>query len=163
DDGPELIERIGFPHAPALLPERQAAFDAALDLLHLIAGVSYYKAGVPEVIRVESTPLDSATAGFLDALYVHGLGEFGYHNKIDLRARIRFPVHAEASRGSSGNRKSAIGLPRSTLVPIGGGKDSLVSVEILKRADENATAVWIGSSGLIESCAQRTGLPMLNI
>ena len=55
------------------------------------------------------------------------------------------------------------GLPRNTLVPIGGGKDSLVSVEVLKRAGESATAVWIGSSGLIESCAQRTGLPMLNI
>ena len=40
DDGPELIERIGFPQAPGLLPERMAAFDAALDLLHLIAGVS---------------------------------------------------------------------------------------------------------------------------
>jgi hypothetical protein len=54
-------------------------------------------------------------------------------------------------------------LRRNTLVPIGGGKDSLVSVEILKSANEAATAVWIGNSGLIESCAQRTGLPMLNI
>ncbi|MBL0163597.1 MAG: endonuclease domain-containing protein [Xanthomonadales bacterium] len=159
DDGPELIERIGFPDAPAVLPERQAAFDAALDLLHLIAGVSYYKAGVPSTILVEGTALDVATAGFLDALYVHGLGEFGYHNKIDMRGRIRFP----ASAASAEMRAMPNGLPRNTLVPIGGGKDSLVSVEVLKRAGESATAVWIGSSGLIESCAQRTGLPMLNI
>lgn len=159
DDGPELIERIGFPHAPALMPERQAAFDAALDLLHWIAGVSYYKAGVPAQIRIESAELDAASAGFLDALYVHGLGEFAYHNKIDLRARIRFPAAAAASPAAL----PALALPRSTLVPIGGGKDSLVSVELLKRAGENATAVWIGSSGLIESCARRTGLPMLNI
>ena len=159
DDGPELIERIGFPEAPALPPERQAAFSAALDLLHLIAGVSYYKAGVPDVIRVETTALDAATGGFLDALYVHGLGEFGYRNKIDLRGKIHFP----ASATGTSTPAAALALPRSTLVPIGGGKDSLVSVEILKRAGENATAVWIGSSGLIESCAQRTGLPMLNI
>ena len=159
DDGPELIERIGFPGAPTLPSERQAAFDAALDLLHLIAGVSYYKAGVPEAIRVESAELDAATAGFLDALYLHGLGEFGYHNKIDLRGKIRFPVSAAGSSTPA----AVLALPPSTLVPIGGGKDSLVSVEILKRAGENATAVWIGSSGLIESCAQRTGLPMLNI
>lgn len=159
DDGPELIERIGFPHAPDLPRERQAAFDAALDLLHWIAGVSYYKAGVPAQIRVESAELDAASAAFLDALYVHGLGEFGYHNKIDLRSRIRFPAAAVASPGPV----PALALPRSTLVPIGGGKDSLVSVELLKHAGENATAVWIGSSGLIESCARRTGLPMLNI
>jgi hypothetical protein len=48
-------------------------------------------------------------------------------------------------------------------VPIGGGKDSLVSVEILKAVGENATAVWIGHSALIESCALRSGLPLLNI
>ncbi|HQV71778.1 MAG: UDP-N-acetyl-alpha-D-muramoyl-L-alanyl-L-glutamate epimerase [Dokdonella sp.] len=173
DDGPELIECIGFPHAPDLPRERQAAFDAALDLLHWIAGVSYYKAGVPAQIRIESAELDAASVAFLDALYVHGLGEFGFHNKIDLRARIRFPAHSrhpglrgdegETSRESAGERGLALGLPRSTLVPIGGGKDSLVSVELLKHAGENATAVWIGSSGLIESCARRTGLPMLNI
>ncbi len=173
DDGPELIERIGFPDAPALPLERQPGFDAALDLLHLIAGISYYKAAVPNEIRVESASLDQATADFLDALYLHGLGEFAYHNKIDLRGRIRFPTssrHPGEGRdyGQEGmsvlrHRHSAINLPHNTLVPIGGGKDSLVSVEILKRAGESATAVWIGSSGLIESCAQRTGLPMLNI
>ncbi len=173
DDGPELIERIGFPHAPDLPVERQPAFDAALNLLHLIAGVSYYKAGVPAEIRVESTTLDAATAAFLDALYLHGLGEFAYTNKLDLRGKIRFPFHArhpgesrddvEGRVAVSAHRGLVIGLPRSTLVPIGGGKDSLVSVEILKTVGENATAVWIGNSALIESCAQRTGLPMLNI
>jgi UDP-N-acetyl-alpha-D-muramoyl-L-alanyl-L-glutamate epimerase len=173
DDGTELIERIGFPDAPTLPPERQVALDAALDLLHLIAGVSYYKAGVPDEIRIESTSIDRVTADFLDALYLHGLGEFAYQNKIDLRGKIRFPHDSrhpglrrddgEAVAEASEGRRLAIGLPRSTLVPIGGGKDSLVSVEILKAAGEMATAVWIGSSGLIESCAQRSGLPMLNI
>jgi hypothetical protein len=104
DDGAELIERIAFPDAPALAPERARAFDAALDLLHLVAGVSYYKAGVPDDIRVESTTLDEATATFLDALYLHGLGEFAYHNKLDLRGRIRFPFcgpHLERLRRSA--------------------------------------------------------------
>lgn len=173
DEGPELVERIGFPDAPALAPEREAAFRAALGLLHLIAGVSYYKAGVPGEIRIEGSTIDRATAAFLDDLYLHGLGEFAYTNKLDLRGKIRFPAHArhpglrrdngEAGVDSSSERGPAIGLPRSTLVPIGGGKDSLVSVEILKAAGENATAVWIGNSALIESCARRTGLPMLNI
>lgn len=158
DDGAELVERIAFPDAPVLAPERARAFDAALDLLHLVAGVSYYKAGVPGDLRVESTTLDEATATLLDALYLHGLGEFAYHNKLDLRGRIRFPF----SRTSSG-AAPAIGLPHRALVPVGGGKDSLVSVEILKRAGEDATAVWVGNSPLIEACAARTGLPSLNI
>jgi len=158
DDGPELVERIVFPDAPTLAPVRAHAFEAALDLLHLVAGVSYYKAGVPGEIRVESTTLDAATATFLDALYLHGLGEFAYHNKLDLRGRIRFAAGVDASASAA-----AIGLPQRTLVPIGGGKDSLVSVEILKATGVDATAVWVGNSPLIEACAARTGLPLLNL
>ena len=58
DDGPELIETIRFPDAPALAPEREVAFAHALQLLHLIAGVSYYKAGVPPGIRIEGAGID---------------------------------------------------------------------------------------------------------
>jgi len=189
DDGPELIERIGFPDAPALPPERKVAFDAALRLLHLIAGVSYYKAGVPGAIVVAGAPLDRATAELLDEIYLHGLAEFAYQNKLDLRGRIRFPSPARHPSGSwdpalgSGNQeldssvrwneeqrasgKEAMApgphLARRTLVPIGGGKDSLVSVEMLKNLREPATAVWIGDSALIAACAERTGLPLLNL
>ena len=157
DDGPELIERIGFPDAPALLPEREAAFSAALRLLHLIAGVSYYKAGVPGQIVVEGEALDAATAQFMDQVYLHGLAEFAYQNKLDLCGRILFPRNGVASDAAP-----SLHLGRRTLVPIGGGKDSLVSVEMLKRLGEPAAAVWVGESALIAACAQRTDLPMLN-
>ena len=190
DDGPELVERIAFPDAPALDEARRPAFDAALRLLHLIAGVSYYKAGVPQRIAIEGDGIDAQTAVFMDEVYLHGLAEFAYHNKLDLRGKIRFPSTVRHPRGSGDPATSAqnakaldsrlrgtdeqitkaeheragrIGLPRRTLVPIGGGKDSLVTVEALKRAEEPATAVWIGDSALIAACAQRTGLPLLNI
>jgi len=160
DDDAEMIERVGFPDAPPLLPERQAAFEAALTLLHLIAGVSYYKAGVPTGIVVDGAVLDAATASFLDEVYLHGLAEFAYQNKLDLRGRICFPSMA---RRNDDVVAAALHLPRRTLVPIGGGKDSLVSVEMLKGVHEPATAVWIGDSALIAACAQRTGLATLNI
>jgi len=176
DDDAEMVERIGFPQAPPLSPERQSAFDAALALLHLIAGVSYYKAGVPGEIRVENGALDAATAGFLDEVYLHGLAEFAYQNKLDLRGRICFPYVArhpgfrrndehKSLTGFEWQSRSAtaLNLPRRTLVPIGGGKDSLVSVEMLKSLHEPATAVWVGDSALIAACAQRTGLPTLNL
>ncbi len=158
DDGPELIERIGFPKAPALLPERDASFAQAVRMLHWIAGVSYYKAGVPPEIRIEGELPDTPTAAFLERLYQHGLGEFAWHNGVDLRGMIRFP-----SSASSDTIASSAGLQRRSLVPIGGGKDSLVSIEWLKRADDTASVAWIGSSPLIAACAERTGLPMLNI
>jgi hypothetical protein len=156
DQGEEMIERIRFPQAPALPAERQQAFDAALKLLHLIAGVSYYKAGVPPKIDVES--LDDATADLADALYLHGLAEFAYRNGLDLRGRIAFPRGAATPPAAP-----ALDLPKRTLVPIGGGKDSLVAVEAIKSIGGEATAVWIGNSPLIAACAERTGLPTLNI
>ena len=186
DDGPELIERIGFPDAPPLAPEHQSAFDAALHLLHLIAGVSYYKAGVPKEIRVEGALLDAATAQFMDTVYFHGLAEFAYQNKLELSKEIFLLPSGEGARSADegtrqheqyGGRGPSSGalrhllpageeknrLSRRTLVPIGGGKDSLVSVEMLKSVQEPMTAVWIGDSALIAACAQRSGLPMLNI
>ncbi len=158
DDGEELIERIRFPQAPAIPVQRRAAFDAALKLLHLIAGVSYYKAGVPPKIELADGPLDDGTADLLQALYLHGLAEFAYRNKLDLRDRVAFP-----RGGTSQPAAQALGLPKRTLVPIGGGKDSLVAVEAIKSIGGEATAVWVGNSPLIAACAERTGLPMLNI
>ena len=158
DDGEELVETIRFPQAPAVPAERRAAFDAALGLLHLVAGVSYYKAGVPPKIELADGPLDDTTADLLEALYLHGLAEFAYRNKLDLRGRISFPRGAQKPSNATG-----LNLPKRTLVPIGGGKDSLVAVEAIKAIGGEATATWVGHSALIAACAERTGLPTLNI
>ena len=160
DQGEELIERVRFPAPPALAPERKHAFNAALKLLHLIAGISYYKAGVPPKIEVVDDHLDDATANLLDDLYLHGLAEFAYRNGLDLRGRIRFPRSGEPPGKIEA---AALHLPKRTLVPIGGGKDSLVAVEAIKQIGGEATAVWVGNSPLIAACAERTGLPTLNI
>jgi hypothetical protein len=159
DDGPELIETITVPGAPFALDDvRAAAARRALRLLHLIAGVSYYKAAVPPRIAVESYALDADTAALLDTIYINGLGEFAYRNGLNLHDRIRFP-HASAATTTA----PAAGLSEHALVAIGGGKDSLVSIEALRGIGIGQTVTWIGGSQLIAACAARTGLPTLNI
>lgn len=158
DDGPELVERIVFPGAPEPAGDRRAAIDAALEILHFVAGISYYKAGVPDRIAFDVAPPDAGTAAFLDTLYLDGLGEFAYRNRLDLRGRIRFP------RGAAAVAPAApVTLPRSSLVAIGGGKDSLVSVEMLRAAGERPTVAWVGESPLIRACVGATASPALNI
>jgi hypothetical protein len=163
DDGPELIERIRFPEPPGLSAEARRAFDAALGMLHWIAGVSYYKAGLPPRIDVETGALDGATADLLDALYLHGLGEFAYRNGVDLRGKIAFPRSSAPARPVPTSRLNERGGASRVLVPIGGGKDSLVVVEALKAIGADATAAWVGASPLIAAVAARTGLPTLAI
>ena len=159
DDGPELVETITVPGAPfALDGARAAAATRALRLLHLIAGVSYYKAAVPDEIRIDDYAIDAATAALLEDVYVHGLGEFAYRNGLDLHGTIRFP-HAAAADDAA----PALGLRTHALVAIGGGKDSLVSIEALRALGIDQAVSWIGGSQLIRVCAERTGLPTLNI
>ncbi|KGQ17717.1 hypothetical protein LF41_1924 [Lysobacter dokdonensis DS-58] len=159
DDGPELIETITLPGAPFQLDgARDAAARRALRLLHLLAGVSYYKAAVPGEIRIEGEAIDAATAEMLESFYLNGLGEFAYRNGLQLHGRIQFP-HGDGVRAQA----PALGLPEHALVAIGGGKDSLVSIEALRAAGVAQTVTWIGGSQLIKACAERTGLPTLNI
>ena len=159
DDGPELVETVTIPGAPfALEGARATAVEQALTLLHLIAGVSYYKAAVPDSIRIDYTTLDAATAALLDEVYRHGLGEFAYRNGLDLSGRIRFP-HGDAPVADA----PVLGLRHHALTAIGGGKDSLVSIEALRGAGVNQAVTWIGGSQLIRDCAERTGLSTLNI
>src|SRR5688572_2267940 len=128
DDGPELVETVRFPGAPFVLDAARAtAVQDALRLLHLIAGVSYYKAAVPPEIRIESYGIDAATGALLTSLYENGLGEFAYRNKLSLRGKIEFPVAAAAKQAAA-----TVGLAPHALVAIGGGKDSLVSIEALR-------------------------------
>jgi hypothetical protein len=195
DAGPELVETILIPGAPFLLEGARAeAVQQALQLLHLIAGVSYYKAAVPEELRIESYAIDAATAEFLTDVYENGLGEFAYRNGLSLRGRIRFPAFQPSSQPCPGGSKvggadaddfrpdvaqrehhplpnpplegegdDVVEGARRALVAIGGGKDSLVSIELLRAAGVSQGVAWIGSSPLIRACAERTGLPTVSI
>ncbi|KRA53359.1 hypothetical protein ASD77_01325 [Pseudoxanthomonas sp. Root65] len=159
DEGPELTETVTIPGAPFTLDATRAqAVEQAVRLLHLITGVSYYKAAVPNEIRIDGYGIDAATAVLLEQVYVHGLGEFAYRNGLSLYGRVRFPVAAQAAAAAP-----SAALRQHALVAIGGGKDSLVSIEALRGAGIDQTVTWIGGSQLIAACAARTGLPTLNI
>ncbi len=157
DDGPELVERIFFPDAPA--PVDATAFRRALQLVHWIAGVSYFKAAAPEQIEIDGDPPDTTTAALLEAVYGHGLAEFAWRNGLDeLQGRIAFP-----RAGSAPPSAATLALPRRSLVAIGGGKDSLVTTELLRGHGEDLRLAWVGESPLIAAVAERTGLPVLKI
>ena len=164
DDGPELVETVVVPGAPFVLDAaRTAAAERALRVLHLIAGVSYYKAAVPKEIRIDAYAIDADTAALLETIYLNGLGEFAYRNGLNLHGRIKFPVGATADAPAPALGLRGHSPQGQALVAIGGGKDSLVSIEALRAAGVEQTVTWIGGSQLIAACAAHTGLPTLNI
>lgn len=153
----DLVEIVRFPGAPdlsSLTPARALAANRALALLQVLAGTSYYKAMVPPNI-LAALPLSPALAELATSVYTEGLAEFAYQNKLKLSPKFE--------AGEALTPAPVLGLSARALVALGGGKDSLVSVEALKRAGTSACAVWIGRSELIAATAKASGLPMLNI
>ncbi len=155
-----FIEAVQFPGAPNpdnFSPPQKAALDRALQILHVIAGVSYFKAtNAPTLEFAEGRQLDAPLAELANAVYTHGLAEFCYQNQTEVRAS--FVADAPMLPAAP-----ALALEARALVAIGGGKDSLVSIEALKKGDIPACAVWIGNSELIAGAARASGLATLNI
>lgn len=136
-------------------------FERALFALHLIGGVSYYKTCLPKTIEVKSGALSPKQAAFWDDVYENGLGEFFFKNDIDFRGLVNFPVNADEPDTTS-YKLQTTNSPRA-LVPIGGGKDSLVTVELLKKGGIDATLFRMGSHPLIETMATKAGFPLLTV
>ncbi len=158
-----LAETITFPYSPwPPEPSRQEALQQALRLLHLIAGVSYYKSVVPHEMKMDGKPIDRAIADFLNDLYIKGLAEFAFCNDIDLNSLIDFGKLS--SMGA--DRKSAaqeLVLPDRALVAMGGGKDSLVALTLLQEKGLEVQPVCVGESRLIGETVRAAGLPLLRI
>jgi hypothetical protein len=101
--------------------------------LGLIELLSYWKAtSAPEII-VNAGYLNLEQIRWWKDLINRGLGQFFYENKIDFR-KPNF-LNIKAQKLYIRHNYPVVELSRNNiLVPIGGGKDSVVTLEILKRA-----------------------------
>ncbi|HST43447.1 MAG TPA: hypothetical protein VLK58_28230 [Conexibacter sp.] len=166
-----LDERIEFAETFTLpLPEGthvsaadRARVDGLLSLLHWVAGVSYFKIAVPPAVVLEGPLPGPAAAALLEALYSEGLGEFAFTNRLPALPRPVFPRGAGgASAGAvdAAARDDASG-PRRILVPVGGGKDSVVALEIARRSGREVSLFSIGDAPPIVRTVAVAGLPHL--
>jgi hypothetical protein len=139
-NGPAFEEKIVFPPPTRELSEDdEKALNRAFRLIFLLAGVSYYKAYIPNTLRCLAFPLPSSLASFLEKTYLNGLGEFAFQNKV------KVTPHFIADSPQSESPVS-LTLPRRSLIPVGGGKDSIVTLDCLKRASEPLTLFAVGSA-----------------
>lgn len=127
--------------------------DRALQLLFLVAGVSYYKTFLPADIKVNNAVIDQQMAEFLGRTYQKGLGEFYYRNQLDPRTPVNFAVNTSETQTIL-NTKS-IGM----LLGLGGGKDSLVSAEILRGVVSNLTTWSLNHRAQLTPLTERVDLP----
>lgn len=120
-------EEILLPRPPKKLEEVPSKIlEETLKLVHIMLGMSYYKLFVPKTIHI-GYPINKNQADFFKNVYIKGLGEFFYQNKISPQGKCQFnykkDLNVTAQTLSRKNR---------SLFGVGGGKDSIVVQELLK-------------------------------
>lgn len=133
------------------------AVDAAARLLFLLAGVSYYKTSAASIVDLGELATTGEQRRFLRTFYTEGLAEFAYRNGLDLSGLQVI--------GPELDRQEPVGfapVARSPLVPFGGGIDSIVSADEVRKRHPDAALFVVSKSGdrfdAIEEPARVTGL-----
>jgi len=100
--------------------------------LGLIEILSYWKATCSPEIIVNAGYLNLEQIKWWKDLIINGMGQFFYENKIDFTKPNFIKIIPINIAGARNNYVA--GARDRVLVPVGGGKDSVVTLEILKRA-----------------------------
>ena len=93
--------------------------------------VSYWKIACPKKVVVKPFALTESQKAFWKKLYYNGLGEFLYLNSIVVAEQDLMQIESD---GNHPFVKVDVPLLEKTLVPVGGGKDSVVTLECLRNA-----------------------------
>lgn len=93
--------------------------------------ISYWKAACPPKVIIRPFMLDEAQIDWWKQLWYFGLGEFFYTNGIEIGMDDFMDV---SSSGEQYLEPFSFDSGSGVLVPVGGGKDSVVTLELLKNA-----------------------------
>ncbi len=111
--------------------------------LGMIELVSYWKLACPPKIIVSPHTLNSEQTNWWKKLYFNGLGEFFYLNSIETNENKFVEIISE---GEQTKVLDAHLNFNKVIVPIGGGKDSVVSLELLRNSSFEVLPMMINPS-----------------
>src|SRR3989338_7732997 len=121
---------------------------------------SYWKATCSPKIIVQAGGLNSTQVAWWKNLFMQGLGEFFYKNKIDFTAPNFLTIISSPQflpRPSLGIPR--LGLGNRVLVPVGGGKDSAVTLELLKKSGMEQRPFLLNPTNPQFTLIKKAGLP----
>ena len=127
-------------NSPEYLSEL-AVFREAAFSLGLVELISYWKITCAPQVIVECGSLNEEQIAWWKKLYFNGLGEFFYKNQIETDQEHFMSIKSEGNkiRGRQDARQY-----HGNLIPVGGGKDSFVSLDLLKGMKSDNHAFVIG-------------------
>ncbi len=159
------------------------ALEKAFQGLWLAAGVSYFKAALPKTIRfrestenkfqstkgkeqivnnkLQSANISESQAAFFEKVWMNGLGEFFFQNRIDPTGKVQFLADKTTNYTLQiTNREFKL---EGALLPIGGGKDSLVSAILLRAGNIDFETWTVGDSEVQSGCCTALSVPRAKV
>ena len=118
------IERVG-----------KRVLDNLVFNLGLIEMLSYWKATCSKEIEIRAGNLNKEQLRWWKNLILKGMGQYFFENKIDFREKSFIKIKSDNKKYAIAENLSSV--KDKVLIPIGGGKDSIVTYEILKKTKKN--------------------------
>lgn len=139
------------------LPQEVALFDGLIFHIGLVESINYYKTVCPKRFQIKCGVLSKEQKKWWTKLFYHGLGEFiylnGIHEEVTESDFVTF-IEDESYQEIS----EAIDIDVSgNLIPVGGGKDSVVTLEILKDEKDSNLPFVLSPPQASYDCIDRAG------
>lgn len=155
-----FTEKLFFdPPSVPISPELQRYQKRVLDNVYLMLGVTYWKLYCPKDIKITNIQLSQEQATFWNTVYTKGLGEFFYKNSLDYRGLVEFPY----TTTQSVRAVEHVHLKDRSLVLLGGGKDSIVSADLLGNARYDFSFFSVNAHPARTRIAQKAGVSLITI
>lgn len=150
--------------------ERLRELESFVFHIGLVEVINYWKLACPRVIRVSCGSLDENAVRWWKKLFYHGLGEFIYLNQMAAEVNeetfVQFEVRSKEHGHRVQNNEAVLSDEKGgkvvietigNLIPVGGGKDSVVTLEVLKKQKEQNLPFVMSAPQAAYDCIQVAG------
>lgn len=156
------IEGLSEFHPQWVFPKEKGAEVSAKDKvvqnllfsIGMVELISYWKITCSPHVTIRAGSLTEEQARWWKKQYFYGLGEFFYKNGIETDVESFMTIQSEGDFYSAGTDSRPL---EGCLIPIGGGKDSIVTLELLKGEREKNRCYIINPRGATVKSAEFAG------
>ncbi len=152
-------EKFEFNFPSQLNKINTQALDELTRLLSVATATSYYKAFVAKKVQIDF-PVASGTLLWTEQLFDKGLREFKFENDISIDQVPEFES-IESKKGAQAAPNVA--MVNRCLVPIGGGKDSATTLQILSKCEVDIVGFCVGDFKPIKKTAEVAEIEIISV